>query len=84
VSKVDYTETADPSTISTIDYGGTSNETMDIAMTDDGSIVFVLVRYPVDLVNACRVIFINTAGNYVTGAINVGQFEPLSIVYKKP
>jgi DNA-binding beta-propeller fold protein YncE len=83
-SMVDYILTANPSTTSTIDYGGTDTRTMDVALSDDGSIVFVLARYTVDFVSNCKVILINTADNSVAGTIDVGEFEPLSVAYKKP
>ena len=86
MSRIDYLETTSPSLTSTIDYGGSGNVTMDIALSDDGSTVFVLAKYPVgvDSINACRIIVINTADGTVAGTINVGEFEPISIAYKKP
>jgi YVTN family beta-propeller protein len=85
-SRIDYLETANPSTTSTIDYGGLNNVTMDVALSDDGTTVFVLVKYliGVDSIKGCRVVFINATEGTVAGTVDVGEFEPLSIVYKKP
>jgi YVTN family beta-propeller protein len=86
VSRIDYLETASPSTAWTIDYGGSGNETMDVALSDDGETVFVLVKYPIglDSINGGRVVFINASDGSVAGSIDVGTFDPISIAYKNP